>query len=218
MKHVKIMSQQETDKLIYAAGQIARQMGTMIVVDDENLALTKSYPILFGLESGDGYVETDTEVQFTPIVCKIGENITPQWFANFVKKGMHEEVPTSAYELYKQLRGNGCHLRLPVMAPSGKEISKFEIELEFFDFDDISRVISTDTYDFYFEAYFEKGDHNEAFAELSAQLTDYIEILDMEQLGCQIIFKTLDLPYDDVVERLNKLQIDSLYSDMYNPR
>ena len=47
---------------------------------------------------------------------------------------------------------------------------------------------------------------------------DYMNILDTEELGCKIIFYTVDLNYQDVVERLNKLEIDTVNCDMYKPR
>ncbi len=219
MKHVKIMSLPDCDKLIYTNGQIARQIGTMMIVDDEELVFTESYPILSGgKETADGYVETGTEVVQCPIVCRVGEMITPRRFAKFVKKAMREEVPSTAYELYNQLRDNGGKMVLPVLASTQETIRKYDIELEFYDFDDVSHCVSTDSADFFFEVYFEKGDHDDVFGQLSAQLMDYVEILEHDDLHSQIVFYTIDNDYQDVVKRLNNLQIDAMEGEMYNPR
>ena len=47
---------------------------------------------------------------------------------------------------------------------------------------------------------------------------DYLNILDTEDLYCQLVFTSLDIDYMDVIERLNTLQIDTRYCDMYEPR
>ena len=51
-----------------------------------------------------------------------------------------------------------------------------------------------------------------------AQLMDYINILDTEELGAKIIFYTLDMDYQDVIDRLNTTPIETRYCDMMNPR
>ena len=45
-----------------------------------------------------------------------------------------------------------------------------------------------------------------------------LNILDTEELGCKITFYTVDIDYQDVVERLNKMDIDTRYCDMREPR
>ena len=62
----------------------------------------------------------------TPVVCRVGEKISPRMFAKFVKMGMHEEVPASAYELYGQLCESGADLQLPVMASSKEPVREFQ--------------------------------------------------------------------------------------------
>ncbi len=219
MKHVKIMSLPDCDKLIYTNGEIARQIGTMMLVDDENFVFTKSYPILSGgKETADGYVETATEVQHCPIVCRVGEKISPERFAKFVKKAMREEVPSTAYELFNQLIDNGGKMVLPILASTQETIRKYNIELEFYDFDNVSHCVSTDTGDFFFEVYYEKGDHDDVFRQLSGQLMDYMEILEHDDLHCQIVFNTLNYDYMDVVKRLNNMKIETMGGEMYNPR
>ena len=47
---------------------------------------------------------------------------------------------------------------------------------------------------------------------------DYMNILDKEDLGAKIVFNTLDIDYQDVIDRLNTESIDTLYCDMSKPR
>jgi hypothetical protein len=219
MKQVKIMNLPECDKLVYASGVIARQIGTMFVVDDENPIGAESYPILSGgKKTADGWLEGDTMCYDTPVVCRVGQKIDPKRFATFVKRGMHEEVPTTAWELYWNLRDNGSDLQLPVWASTKETIRKFTIELEFHDFHEEACCRSTDTSDFYFEAYYDRGNKEDVFGQIETQLMDYLNILDTEDLYCQLIFTSLDIDYMDVIERLNTLQIDTRYCDMYEPR
>ena len=57
MKHVKTMSLPDCDKLIYSSGMIARQIGVMFVVDDEEAVMAESYPIIGGgLSNADGSI------------------------------------------------------------------------------------------------------------------------------------------------------------------
>lgn len=219
MKHVKIMSMPECDKLIYSGGIIARQIGALMVVDDEQPTNTMSYPIVAGGQKlADGWLAPGEECMLTPVVCRVGEKISPRTFARYVKMGMHEEIPTSAYELYGQLRESGADLQLPVMASTKETIREYSIELEISDLSEDAICYSSDTADFYFEAYFKAGDHDELYNELSAQLMDYMNILDKEELGAKIIFHTLDFDYQDVIDRLNSEAIDTIYCDMYHPR
>jgi len=219
MKHVKIMRLPDCDKLIYTNGQIARQIGTMMVVDDEDFSFTECYPILSGgSQNADGDVDIANGVTNCPVVCRVGQKITPKRFAQFVKKAMREEVPSTAYELYNQLTDHGGNMVLPVMADTGETVRKYKIELEFFDYKDVSHCVSTDTANFYFEVYFDKGDHQDVFNQLNSQLMDYMEILEHDDLHCQIIFYTVDYYYQDVVKRLNNLKIDTIHGDMYEPR
>ena len=162
MKHVKIMSMPECDKLIYSAGVIARQIGALFVVDDEHPQLAMSYPIVAGgRKLADGWLSPGEECMQTPVVCRVGEKISPRVFAKFVKMGMHEEVPASAYELYGQLCESGADLQLPVMASSKEPVREFHVELEINDFmKEEGFCYATDTADFYFEAYFEAGNHD----------------------------------------------------------
>ena len=119
MKHVKILSMPDCDKLIYSGGIIARQIGAMMVVDDEQPLSAESYPIVAGGQKlADGWLAPGEECMLTPVVCRVGEKISPKTFAKYVKMGMHEEVPTSAFELYEQLRESGADLRLPVWVPT----------------------------------------------------------------------------------------------------
>ena len=105
MKQVKIMNLPECDKLLYCGGAIAQQIGTMFVVDDEDPRQALSYPILSGGRSqADGWLTGDTECYETPVVCRKGQKIGPRVFAKFVKRAMHEEVPSTAWELYQSLR------------------------------------------------------------------------------------------------------------------
>ena len=105
MKQVKIMNLPECDKLLYCGGTIAQQIGTMFVVDDEAPTQALSYPILSGGRSqADGWLTGDTECYETPVVCRKGQKIGPRVFAKFVKRAMHEEVPSTAWELYQSLR------------------------------------------------------------------------------------------------------------------
>lgn len=218
MKHVKVMSLPECDKLIYSGGMIARQIGVMMVVDDESPQLARSYPIISGgLSYADGGLMGD-DCEQTPLVCRVGENITPRRFAKFVKMAMHEEVPATAWELYHNLRDNGSDLRLPVWAKNGETIRDYTVELEFDDFHEDAYCSSTDTGDFFFEVYFKRGDKDDVYGQLSQQLMDYMNILDTEELGCKITFYTVDIDYQDVVERLNKMEIDTRYCDMREPR
>jgi hypothetical protein len=197
---------------------IARQIGVMIVVDDEDLAWTESYPIISGGQSNaDGNVLCDDVIQ-TKMVCHVGEKITPHRFAEFVKRGMHEEVPATAWELYRNLRENGSDLVLPVWAKDGEKIREYKVELEFHDFKEDACCYSTDNSAFFFEVYYERGDKDDVFKQLHSQLMDYINILDTEELGCKIIFYTVDFDYQDVVDRLNKIEIETRYCDMYKPR
>ena len=131
---------------------------------------------------------------------------------------MHEEVPASAWDLYHNLRENGGDLQLPISANNKETIREYHIELEFHDFTEDACCSSTDTSDFFFEVYFERGDKDDVFNQLNVQLMDYMNILDTEELGCKLIFRTVDLDYQDVVDRLNRLEIDTVYCDMYNPR
>jgi len=220
MKHIKIMEMPSCDKLIYSGGVIARQMGALFVVDDEHPQSVTSYPIVAGGRNlADGWMPPGEECMLTPVVCRVGEKITPRMFAKYVKMGMHEEVPTTAYELYGQLRENGADLQLPVWASNKEPIREFSIELEIDDFmKEEGFCHSTDTSDFYFEAYFEAGNHNDLYGQLTSQLMDYMNILDKEDLGAKIVFNTLDIDYQDVIDRLNTESIDTLYCDMSKPR
>jgi hypothetical protein len=178
-----------------------------------------SYPIVAGGQKlADGWMAPGDECMLTPVVCRVGQKISPKTFAKYVKMGMHEEVPSSAYELYEQLRQNGSDLQLPVWAKNQETIREYLIELEINDFKEEAICYSTDTSDFYFEAYFKAGDHDELFGELMSQLMDYLNILDTEELGAKIIFRTLDWDYQDVIDRLNSKQIDTIHCDMYEPR
>ena len=220
MKHVKILSMPECDKLIYSGGIIARQIGALMVVDDEQPLGAESYPIVAGGQKlADGWLAQGEECMQTPVVCRVGEKIKPSTFARFVKMGMHEEVPTSAYELYGQLRESGADLQLPVMARTQEAVREFHVELEINDFmKDEGFCYATDTADFYFEAYFEAGNHDDLYGQLSAQLMEYVNILDTEELGAKIIFRTLNFDYQDVIDRLNSEPIDTIHCDMYEPR
>ena len=218
MKHIKIMQMPDCNKLIYSGGMIARQIGAMFVVDDEEPVMAQSYPIVSGGKSkADGEVMPDECLQ-TEFVCNVGEKITPRHFAKLVKRGMHEEVPATAWELYENLRENGADLTLPVWAKNKESIRKYEVELEFDDFHEDACCRSTDTSDFFFEVYYQRGDKDDVFCQLSSQLMDYMNILDTEELGCKIIFKTIDCDHKDVVDRLNEMPIDTLNCDMYEPR
>ena len=216
---MKILSMPDCDKLIYSGGIIARQIGAMMVVDDEQPINTMSYPIVAGGQKlADGWLAPGEECMLTPVVCRVGEKISPKTFAKYVKMGMHEEVPTSASELYEQLRENGSDLQLPVMASTKETIREYSIELEISDLSEDAICYSSDTADFYFEAYFKAGDHDELYGELMSQLMDYMNILDKEELGAKIIFHTLDFDYQDVIDRLNTTPIDTGYCNMYEPR
>ena len=218
MKHIKTMSLPECDKLIYSNGIIARQIGVMFVVDDEDLAAAQSFPVISGGQSNaDGFVMCDDVMQ-TKMVCHVGEKITPRRFAEFVKRGMHEDVPATAWELYQSLRENGADLTLPVWAKDKEPIREYNIELEFNDFYEDACCHSSDTSDFFFEGYYKRGDKDDVFSQLSSQLMDYMNILDTEELGCKMIFSSIDLQYRDVVKRLNEMVIDTRYCDMYDPR
>ena len=220
MKHIKIMDMPSCDKLIYSGGVIARQIGALFVVDDEQPQLAMSYPIVAGGQKlADGWMAPGEECVQTPVVCRVGQKISPRTFAKYVKMGMHEEVPTSAYELYGQLRESGADLQLPVMARTQEPVRKFHVELEINDFmKEEGFCYATDTADFYFEAYFEAGNHDDLYGQLSAQLMDYMNILDTEELGAKIIFRTVDCDYLDVIEKLNTTPIDTIHCDMYDPR
>lgn len=219
MKHVKILSMPDCDKLIYSGGIIARQIGALMVVDDEQPINTMSYPIVAGGQKlADGWLAPGEECMLTPVVCRVGEKISPKTFAKYVKMGMHEEVPTSAFELYEQLRESGADLRLPVWAKNQETIRDYKVELEINDFKDEAFCYSTDTADFYFEAYFKAGDKDELYRELMAQLMDYMNILDTEELGAKITFRSVDFDYQDVIDRLNETPIDTINCDMYEPR
>ena len=218
MKHVKIMAMPDCKKLIYSSGMIARQIGTMFVVDDDEVVLGESYPIVAGgLSRADGTIMPDECVQ-TKMVCMAGEKITPSKFAEFVKMGMHEEVPATAWELYHQLRENGSDLVLPTWAKDGEPVREYHVELEFHDFKEEACCYSTDTSAFFFEVYYERGDKDDVYSQLCGQLMDYMNILDKEELGCKIIFNSVDLRYRDVIKRLNKLPIETIYCDMRKPR
>ncbi len=218
MKHVKIMNLPDCDKLIYGDGMIARQIGAMFVVDDEHPMMAESYPIISGGQRcADGTLLSEVCTE-SSLVCHVGKRITPRRFAAFVKLGMHEEVPASAWDLYHNLRENGGDLQLPISANNKETIREYHIELEFHDFTEDACCSSTDTSDFFFEVYFERGDKDDVFNQLNVQLMDYMNILDTEELGCKLIFRTVDLDYQDVVDRLNRLEIDTVYCDMYNPR
>lgn len=219
MKHVKIMNLPDCDKLLYCSGTIARQIGTMFVFDDERPEVVPSYPILSGGKNmADGWMADDTECYETPVVCRKGEKISPRTFAKFVKQGMHEEVPTTAWDLYQNLREHGSDLQLPVWANNKNTIREYTIELEFHDFKKEACCVAADTADFYFEAYYDRNDRDSLFRQLDAQLMEYMNIVDTEDLFCQLIFTTYDIDYQDIVDRLNSLQIDTKYCDMYNPR
>ena len=208
----------DCNKLIYSNGMIARQIGAMFVVDDEDPMLAQSYPIVSGGKTwADGTLMPD-ECDGTKMVCCVGEKITPRHFASFVKRAMHEDVPATAWELYENLRENGADLTLPVWAETKEAIREYEVELEFDDFHEDACCRSTDTSDFFFEVYYQRGDKDDVFRQLSGQLMDYINILDTEELGCKIIFNTIDCDNQDVVDRLNKMEIDTLNCDMYEPR
>ncbi len=218
MKHVQILPLPDCNKLIYAEGQIARQIGTMIVADDENIGMTESYPIVAGGKStADGDVIASTEVFETEFVCLAGEKISLYTFAKLVKKAMHEEMPVTAYELCRQLRDNGSDLKLPRTA-DGELVRKHHVELEFMTFDDTALCRSSETSTFFFEAYFTPGDHEDVYHQIDSQLMEYINILDTEELGTQIVFDTDDLKYMDVVDRLNAEEICTRFCDMENPR
>ncbi len=218
MKHVKTMSLPDCDKLIYSSGMIARQIGVMFVVDDEEAVMAESYPIIGGgLSNADGSIMPEECIR-SKMVCRVGEKITPKRFAEFVKMGMHEEVPSTAWELYGQLRENGSDLRLPVWAKDGEPIREYHVELEFHNFKEEACCYSTDTSDFFFEVYYNRDDKDDVFSQLSGQLMDYMNILDTEELGCKIIFYTVDFDYQDVVDRLNKIEIETRYCEMRNPR
>lgn len=219
MKHVKIMNLPDCDKLLYCSGSIAQQIGSMFVVDDERPDVVLSYPILSGgANSADGWMADGTECISTPVVCRKGQKISPQYFSKFVKRGMHEEVPTTAWELYHQLRENGSDLQLPVWASNKETIREYTIELEFHDFREEARCVSTDTSDFYFEVYYNRDDKEDLYGQLDSQLMDYINIVDTEELYCKLVFTTLQLDYADIVNRLNSEKIDTRFCDMYNPR
>ena len=220
MKHVKILSMPDCDKLIYSGGIIARQIGALMVVNDENPIDTLSYPIVAGGQKmADGWLPPGDECMETPVVCRAGEKISPREFAKYVKMGMHEEIPTSAFELYGQLRENGADLQLPIMASTKEPVREFHVELEIDDFmKDDGFCYSTDTAQFYFEVYFKAGDHDDLYGELMSQLMEYMNILDKEELGAKIIFRTLNIDYQDVIDRLNSEPIDTINCDMYEPR
>ena len=130
MKHVKIMSMPDCDKLIYSGGIIARQIGALMVVDDEQPINTMSYPIVAGgRKLADGWLTPGEECMQTPVVCRVGQKISPRTFAKYVKMGMHEEVPTSAYELYGQLLESGADLQLPVWAKNQEAIREYCISV-----------------------------------------------------------------------------------------
>ena len=219
MKHVKILSMPECDKLIYSGGIIARQIGALMVVDDEQPLCAESYPIVAGGQKlADGWLAPGEECVQTPVVCRVGEKISPRTFAKYVKMGMHEEVPSTAHELYWQLRENGSDLQLPVWASNKETIREYSIELEISGLSEDAFCYSSDTADFYFEAYFKAGDHDELYGELMSQLMDYMNILDTEELGAKIVFHTLNIDYQDVIDRLNSEPIDTIHCDMYEPR
>ena len=135
MKQMKVMSLPECDKLLYCSGTIGRQIGTMFIYDDEKPLYVESYPILAGgRDMADGQVQSDTECYETPVVCRVGEKISPTVFSQFVKRAMHEEVPYNAWDLYQQLRENGSDLRHPILASTQEPDREYTIELEFHDF------------------------------------------------------------------------------------
>ena len=219
MKQMKVMSLPECDKLLYCSGTIGRQIGTLFIYDDEKPLYVESYPILAGgRDMADGQVQSDTECYDTPVVCRVGEKISPTLFSQFVKRAMHEEVPYNAWDLYQQLRENGSDLRHPILASTQEPDREYMIELEFHDFNQEACCISTDTSSFYFEAYYDRDDKESVYRQLDAQLMDYMNILDTEELYCKLIFTTLDFDYMDVVNRLNSEKIDTRFCDMYNPR
>ncbi|MCR4603660.1 MAG: hypothetical protein K5683_09055 [Prevotella sp.] len=216
MKHVKILPLPDCQKLIYAEGQIARQIGTMIVVDDEQIGLTESYPIVAGgRDTADGLVLIDTSVYETQLVCLVGEEISPTTFCKFVKQSMHEEIPSSAYELYEQLHNNGGSLCLP---KSSEPYINYQVELEFVNTNDTVVCQSSDTAAIYFEAYFEPGNKKDAYNQLLGQLMEYMNIFDNEELGTVIVFRTVDIDYLDLVKRLNDTKIETKFSEMLAPR
>ena len=218
MKHIKMMAMPDCQKLIYSGGMIARQIGAMFVVDDEEAVLAESYPIIGGgLSNADGSIMPE-ECMRAKMVCRVGEKITPKRFAEFVKMGMHEEIPATAWDLYHQLRENGSDLRLPVWAKDGEPVREYDVELEFHDFKEEACCYSTDTSDFFFEVYYNREDKDDVYNQLNGQLMDYMNILDREDLGCKIIFNTVDLRYSDVIKRLNETPIDTIYCDMREPR
>lgn len=212
------MAMPDCKKLIYSGGMIARQIGTMFVVDDEEAVLAESYPIVDGgLNRADGTIMPDECVQ-TKMVCMAGEKITPNKFAEFVKMGMHEEVPATAWELYHQLRENGSDLVLPTWAKDGEPVREYHIELEFHDFKEEACCYSSDTSAFFFEVYYERGDKDDVYYQLNGQLMEYMNILDREDLGSKIIFNSVDPRYRDVIKRLNETPIETIYCDMREPR
>jgi len=216
MKHVKILPLPDCQKLIYANGQIARQIGTMIVADDEKIGQTDSFPIVGGgREMADGQILADISVYDTQLVCLAGEKILPATFCKFVKQSLHEEIPTSAYELYRQLRDNGGRL---YHFQTDKPYITYEVELEFYDSSDTMLCQSTDAGDIYFEAYFDPDDKNDAYGQILGQLMEYLNIFDDEGLATEIIFRTVNYDYLDLIKRLNDTKIDTKYSNMFNPR
>ena len=107
---------------------------------------------------------------------------------------------------------------LPVWASNKETIREYRIDLEINDFNKEAFCYSTDTAQFYFEAYFDADDHNDLYSQLMSQLMDYMNILDTEELGAKIIFHTVDTNYLDVIDRLNSEPIETGYCDMYKPR
>lgn len=219
MKHVKIMPLPECDKIVYSGGTIARQIGTLFVFDDDYMHCPECYPILAGgREEADGYVPGVYECYDTPVVCREGEKIGPRKFAKFVKMGLHEDIPTSSYDLYHMLLAHGGDLQLPVSASTKETIRDYRVELEIEGMKGEACCYSSSTASFYFEVYFDHDNHDALYHELMAQLMEYINILDTEELFAKITFTTVNIEFQDVIDRLNTTPIDTRYCDMYEPR
>jgi hypothetical protein len=66
--------------------------------------------------------------------------------------------------------------------------------------------------------YYDRDDRRNLKLQLETQLMDYMNILDTEELNCKLIFTTLDFDFQDVIEYLNTMEIDTRYCDMMEPR
>jgi len=219
MKHVKILNMPDCKKLIYSDGMMGRQIGAMIVMDDEDgVYYTHSYPIIDGgKQTADGMVLRKENYE-TYVVCEVEEELTLRDFSKLVRRTMSEDVPPTSIELYNKLREYDCDLQLPVMADTKEPVRRYNVELEFFEFRDICRCKSVDHAYFYFDVYYEKDNHDDLFEQLLSQLMDYMNVLDSEKLYSQIVFNTVYSNYGDVIKRLNTEKIDTLYCNMYDPR